>query len=845
MEKSPASQPASPPAQKMDLGKTRPTFAKEEIAPLTPILPEELPHIRDTVRRTAERIFDNQASLQAIVERHEDTIQKRWIKKSKPKRREIILGAWPGMAADHRPDLVLMKRHKPGQVFEGEERDAFLWPWINQHDLCKNEPLLLMLNARARSPPHAFAHKDLQPSTLGLLKGVISPGRYLEGYIMDFGNKTASDTYGELVEGEWTSAKDPSGDAPRIRYGRCHPGDGLCTLEIQDRVYRFLLDVAKSILHDFDDPAGPQYPVQPSPPLPSANSRDDGVVSLAATNLEASYLAPGQTDFARLGQLLEARAGEAEDDLWAMREDPQSFATAAVEFMDHRPEWVPDIHGQLHPWTGPAGFEEFRGGMPPSFRVSGINNLRDAFQSICLTSAIVAVEFWDELRRMVGRAVALKAQQFDGKASPGDPLPREFAMALYRLQDGICRSIDQRIQIVRQAAWASPPIRPYVRRATARTTEDFVPVSTPPQQVLEFSGLLGGLFSQEEMQSIGHLAGVQSLMDQYEQFCSTPKNLEAVSPYVAGEISNLALLSECLRQLQLFQPWASTFGREMSKPDIGQELDAAFRASAQTLQPLQTQFFSASMCRTASKIASMDYPVNKRRTKDNVEAMRDAEKTLDDLWAQILGASARALPPSSKRVLSGARGPARTPEWVEPARKKGGKSAANNTGTESVSRPSGGPQVTGESKKPPPPASKPKEKTRGTPGAELAPAAGDDTARAAGSNAPPRAVRVDKRSLKAFGLLFFAPSVSAQPGECAWTEFLHAMHEAGFVAEKLYGSAWQFTPSRAGGPGVGGKRSILFHEPHPHSKLPFQHARGFGRRLGRAYGWSGETFVLE
>lgn len=823
----------------------RNTSSEEEVAVLKPILPEELPRIRDSIKQTTQRIFDNQAGLQAIVERHEETIQKRWIKKSKPKRREIILGVWPGMATDHRPDLVLLKRHEPGHIFEGKERDAFLWPWINQQDLCKNEPLLLLLNARARSPPHAFAHKDLQPSTFGLLQGVIPKGRPLEGYIMDFRNKTSPDAYGELVQGEWTAAIDAHGGDPRIGSGCCHSGDGLCTLEIQDRVYRFLLDVAKSVLHDIDDPTGVQYPIQPSPPLPSANARDDGVVSLAITNLEASYLAPVQADFARLGKLLEARASEAEDDLWAMREDPQSFASAVVDFIDHRPEWVPDIHGKLHTWTEPAGFETFRGGMPLSFRVSGMNNLRDAFQSICLTSAIVAVEFWDELRRMIGRAVALKSQQIDGKISPGDPLPKEFAMALYRLHDGICRSIDQRIQIIRQAAWASPPIRPYVRRATPQTTEDFVPISSSPQHVLEFSEILGSLFSPEEMQLMGHLAGVQSLMDQYEQFCSTPKNLEAVSPHVASEISNLALLSECLRQLQLFQPWASTFSSEMTKPDIKQELDAAFHASAQKLQPLQMHCFSATMCKTASKIVSMDYPVNKRRTKDNVEAMRDAEDTLDDLWSQILTPLVRALPPCSKRVLFGARSPARTPEWVEPTKKKSGKSAVNS-GIESISQPFGALQVAEEKKQAQNQTSRPKEKIRGTPKPKFAPATEDVIAQPTESNAAQHTIQVDKRSLKVFGLLFFVPSVSAQPGECAWTEFLHAMHKVGFVIEKLYGSMWQFTPSQAGGdPGVGGKRSLLFHEPHPHSKIPFQHARMFGRRLHRAYGWSGETFVLE
>lgn len=55
-----------------------------------------------------------------------------------------------------------------------------------------------------------------------------------------------------------------------------------------------------------------------------------------------------------------------------------------------------------------------------------------------------------------------------------------------------------------------------------------------------------------------------------------------------------------------------------------------------------------------------------------------------------------------------------------------------------------------------------------------------------------------------------------------WSQFLYAMRSASFGMEKLQGSAWQFTPHDDSDSdsdidsGVGaGKRSILFHEPHP------------------------------
>jgi hypothetical protein len=66
------------------------------------------------------------------------------------------------------------------------------------------------------------------------------------------------------------------------------------------------------------------------------------------------------------------------------------------------------------------------------------------------------------------------------------------------------------------------------------------------------------------------------------------------------------------------------------------------------------------------------------------------------------------------------------------------------------------------------------------------------------------------------------------------------MTRVGFAVEKLQGSAWQFTP----GVDSNAERNISFHEPHPESDVPYVMAKRFGRRLGRVYGWSTDTFKL-
>lgn len=79
-----------------------------------PIPHQEPEHLTvDQVRARAEplnkRLWENHTHLQAISQRYEAVIQRRWDKKSKVKRREAVVNAWGSDSAlpkDHRPDLL-------------------------------------------------------------------------------------------------------------------------------------------------------------------------------------------------------------------------------------------------------------------------------------------------------------------------------------------------------------------------------------------------------------------------------------------------------------------------------------------------------------------------------------------------------------------------------------------------------------------------------------------------------------------------------------------------------------------------------------------------------------------
>ena len=60
-------------------------------------------------------IFTNYYTLKKILNRHEATVQRRWMKKSRQQRLQILLKAWPDMPPAHRPDY---------KAFDSEHQDT-------------------------------------------------------------------------------------------------------------------------------------------------------------------------------------------------------------------------------------------------------------------------------------------------------------------------------------------------------------------------------------------------------------------------------------------------------------------------------------------------------------------------------------------------------------------------------------------------------------------------------------------------------------------------------------------------------------------------------------------------
>lgn len=69
--------------------------------------------VRTEARERSTDVLSQWSILHRIIERLEEVLRKRWLKKTKTQRTAILLGAWPKMAQKHRPDFEVIRVERP------------------------------------------------------------------------------------------------------------------------------------------------------------------------------------------------------------------------------------------------------------------------------------------------------------------------------------------------------------------------------------------------------------------------------------------------------------------------------------------------------------------------------------------------------------------------------------------------------------------------------------------------------------------------------------------------------------------------------------------------------------
>ncbi|KAI0853366.1 hypothetical protein F5Y00DRAFT_257391 [Daldinia vernicosa] len=510
----------------------------------------------------SKSIFDCREELRNLLDVRWIAISRRWNKYKLSSRKRVLRGAWPDMIPAR-----LSKDPLSGSVPVTDVkglREAYMWPYINLEDLLPGDRLLLFMESRGREHPSVFVHSDLLSSKSAVESGIVKIN-FLDNHFMrlDAGDhdddKDTYDEYGRLEPFSRRSRAEI--EALLLTGAGFLPGEGILVLEIQERIMRFLLDCCRGILHDAaaDEVKG---------------GRKTPLATLAA---EAPYRKPSEIDLRQSQQLVAAHHFDAEDNFWALREDPGFFAEA-----------ISDITRYLHGDDDEKPQERDLVIMSRHHVFAVRKTLRDTYGDVVI---------WRELE--------VRIAELDKEVKmPSEKLPRKTA--LFRLKDCLM----------------------YTIQYFASQLESFA-IEIETQEGFTASYALHDCIAD----SRGDVDSSISLVSDIETILKNDAYLRSyILPATAKTLEKLFVACESLRQLRLYQPYTPGLWSddgECSSIELP-VLDTIFKASEidkgiifDLISPLQPAFafpvYESHICATTeAKLAAHE---NLKRFWDQADAL--------------------------------------------------------------------------------------------------------------------------------------------------------------------------------------------------------------------------------
>lgn len=771
------------------------------------------------VARHVSIIFQSWLRLRYIIGQRGRTIQKRWSKKMLEQRRQMLLAAWPGMTIEHRPDLAFMAHCTAignARARVTAPKYPIHMPHINLTDLARSKLLLLLLESRASCFPDVFANADLNSMRIALKFGTLRP-EHLGGHTMHLTAQRTLETYGRI-----TSWKDDEHSAHAWLTGSgVDVGEGLSVLRLQSNIFRFLVDVTRVILHDtgLEDPMIvlgddiSRLVLDSRTGLETAMEVESlsGQRSLIEVLTEAPYRVPDQFDFSRLHTYVKARRDEAGDTLWLFREDPAYFAEMAQDACYHQADTLLRNASKIR-----------------------IMKQSQSFWEKVLTRRLCALHkealMWDALWQSLQDLESHKKQHEDAIVL-GQALPQPYQRALTLFAVLLERTIEGLGPDLLVAAIGCKSFRYYMFNDTPDEMNEIgTQVIFRPEANDPLWFLLGLLLHDERVK----ICGIPTLVDEIQRLIeSDRRQRDRLSPRLAAILSDFSVIGELERQLALSSP-SGRIANSISPEEISCEMKKSNIGLCHDIYDIMQ--LGLNIGAFGLQQTKFCYPIDKRRTAASTMQLRSAEHHLDAFWTKVdqhfLKHSGQTLQAHFEHI-TGSRELSRTPEWTEPLAIRGMNPSAFIDPWSHLTLVERTEATIAQDQQPAP---RLKAKRRGDAGQVQ-----HDQSKTsiASDNIESNTVfEVPKKHFRVFCMFFRQANTEGVPGELPWNDLLQAMASIGFGVKKLNGSAWLFSPADEAL-----DKSIIFHEPHPSSKISFQIARRCGRRLTRTFGWTSETFV--
>ncbi|TGO47477.1 hypothetical protein BOTNAR_0523g00010 [Botryotinia narcissicola] len=759
----------------------------------------------------AEELTKNWSLLRKILGAYEPVIRKRWPKKSKVKRAQLLREVYPEIPKQHAPEFDNLRARWTGAPVNSNRNQKFMeTPYINLEDLTQGIFLPLFLNSRGRYSPHLFVHADLYTMHFGLNMWEIPEPKIYDGLTpwkraVVFKNPDSEKCI------EFLESKERSDEAYASGLG-FPPGKAMVVLRAQVFTYRFLVKCCSVILHDnptlLDDNHDFNNVTEPEQISPSSSQR----LSLLFSATESLYRPPSQIDFQRIEDLLETGRAAAEDHLWSLRGDPSYFAKML------------DAQGKDNCF-------------------SSDENAKGLEMLVILEYACISLLLWNNLRDDFRHWRNLE-KKYSEEITYDRQLPSEYEREFACFWDNLSRASNYlRMDILRREIVFSNTFQPSVLQDILLDYSYAIQgdIKAGAQDKLFFI-----LYELSQNEAILYCS-LPDLFDELERYLlANPAEKDRITNLGQSILSDVGIVASISRDLYLYQPWTSTVNQQLKTDDgtIKAITDTKWKRTMDVFANLETKA-KDELAKLVESPNCFHYPAERRRNAANNHRMRQAEELLDKVWdcidqAYLEASGNTTLTNAFKDLTSSQRRLIRTPKWAETAsnfkqsrqqctsidnglvssfqhvRIEEGKSAQSlELGDRTIK-------------------AKAKSKSqKAEPSEESAPLT-EEVPETEEDEAPREIVKVNKRTYRVFTVLFYTPPEKDPPGEISRQEFLQAMAAGGLNSEALYGSIWHFTPQEKHADKL--KRSIQFHQPHP-GELSLRTARFFGRRLNRAFGW--------
>ncbi|KAK0103464.1 hypothetical protein ONS95_005487 [Cadophora gregata] len=758
--------------------------------------------IQDEATFRAASIFRSRDRLQYILDSYQDMLLRRWSKKTRGAREDILVEAWPDIPLTHRPDFALFHRFEPLQflITDPHELIAAKFPSLNVEDLSYGKHFLMLVDARARNAPKLFARSDLEASVISRARGAFSLS-ICPGHSMSLDGDTPS-SYGKVIS---LVGNDQAQD--RLKYGIDYTiSEGLLVLEIQQKVLQFLESCCESVLHD--------------KPLPNPN---EGWTSLNEMNRNAPYHSPRSPDFHRLMSLFAANLTMNADHLWELRIDPSYFLESVKACHSSRREAVNDSLGQAHPATETQDYWETCAGSAAENAYCSVIMAEIDFGLAAKLHSIYASL---PINRQISVDELKSAQNV------------EFLEGMLYLRNNLVNQFEDALTVLSYSLPTERTFREYFVRDTNASEFNarcIYPRGKDSDELFPYFSALLFLEPRLEVQM-----GPKNLLAEIERVVeSNPEQKMRLSPNVLQLIGRVGYFMHAIESIDKIQPSVRVAHTDLMTN--GGPSYASFVEESSKLVIRHTQFLEEVKGMSYEGFGPPDsgrfeYPCWKPRKRQNIDQMRQAESWLDKYWEMFdhgfhssSGKSIHEYDPRVFKCRQIIRTPVEEPR-IKPKPKDSGvvlddidlalaqlkQDESSKDCNEAVKTSSPEPNL---------------EANNVLPIQDFL--ATDRTH-----------FTFTERSLKVFRKMFKDP-YPEPPADIKWSDFLTAMIDAGFQICKQYGSLWHFTPIC-----LGMDRSIFLYEPRIAFdarsgvlEMDFKHAQRLARRLNYAYGWDETWFA--